>query len=590
MRTTVAAAASLLLLAGSAGAARQAPGGLIVFATNRSPNLYRTLYYRVDLSSRQVVRLGQLFSGTTEATTSPDGRWIAFRARCKLFVRRFGTGNARRLGPSGGGCVTHIAFSPDGRRIAFTRMEDCDGVVYVVDRVSGRYVEVATGGWPSWSPDGKSIAYGADIACIGPFPTTIHVVGSDGKHDHWIAGNISTPPSWSPRGDSIVFERIGRGIYSIRPSGKGTKLIAPGGTLAQAVWSSNGARLAYTAFDGGGIYAVGPRGEHRRFLADYGTPRAWSRDGRRLAFFAFPGSLRVADGEGLGRLVVRAPWSAEFSDVRWSRNGRTLAYALYLPSNDYEIASVSPAGTHLRLLTHNLVEDRQPALSPDGSRIAFVRNGRLYLMSAGGARQRPLLPSPADAQDSDPAWSPDGHRIAFIRTSSTSNRGGTLSVVSADGSGLRELPVHNVLRSRISWSPDGTAIAFTEFDYDDQHGGQVSIYLVSPEGMDKRPIGPPGSFAPGFAPNAERIVFTHGDSFGQSPWTLDLRTGETRNLTNAESAPDANGGAWSPDATRVVFSTGSDTDSDLLTLNLATNGTRVLTGPGAASNIEPDWR
>src|SRR5215216_581814 len=59
----------------------------------------------------------------------------------------------------------------------------------------------------------------------------------------------------------------------------------------------------------------------------------------------------------------------------------------------------------------------QPALSPDGSRVAFSskRDGKfsLYVVGVDGEGLRRLTDGPGD--DSEPAWSPDGKRIAFVR-------------------------------------------------------------------------------------------------------------------------------------------------------------------------------
>ena len=64
---------------------------------------------------------------------------------------------------------------------------------------------------------------------------------------------------------------------------------------------------------------------------------------------------------------------------------------------------------------------RYPAISPDGSTIAFAYKGDLYCVPAQGGEARQLTTNAA--YDSQPIWSPDGKKIAF-----TSNREGSLDV------------------------------------------------------------------------------------------------------------------------------------------------------------------
>jgi hypothetical protein len=93
--------------------------------------------------------------------------------------------------------------------------------------------------------------------------------------------------------------------------------------------------------------------------------------------------------------------------------------------------------------------DTEPAWSPDGGKIAFNRNGAIYVMEADGSNPT-LLTAPGIS----PAWSPDGTKIAFSRTD-------RLYVMSAYGTNTISLPATSAINP--AWSPDGTKIVFSGF-------------------------------------------------------------------------------------------------------------------------------
>ena len=69
--------------------------------------------------------------------------------------------------------------------------------------------------------------------------------------------------------------------------------------------------------------------------------------------------------------------------------------------NGHRIAVINADGTGLRYLTNSKTGDTDPAWSPDGRWIAFVRHGDLWLMDANGASQRLLV-----RNATQPAWKP----------------------------------------------------------------------------------------------------------------------------------------------------------------------------------------
>jgi hypothetical protein len=110
-----------------------------------------------------------------------------------------------------------------------------------------------------------------------------------------------------------------------------------------------------------------------------------------------------------------------------------------------------------------------PQISPDGSRIAYVRRSmdimtdravsNIWIIETDGANHRPLL---AGADNfSQPRWSPSGDRIAYV--TSKEGRGAQLHVLWLDSGQTAMLTNVRHSPSSISWSPDGKMVAFEMF-------------------------------------------------------------------------------------------------------------------------------
>lgn len=171
--------------------------------------------------------------------------------------------------------------------------------------------------------------------------------------------------------------------------------------------------------------------------------------------------------------------------------------------------------------------EAHPALSPDGTHVAFTWTGEtqdnfdIYVMRIGSGSPLRLTRNPAD--EVSPAWSPDGRTIAFLRRLGGDR--GELVVVPATGG-----PEHRVHAIRdvelrtppgrllsLAWSPDGSWIAAAHSEPEDMSG---RIYLFSPAGemrpLTSSPPGLTGDHAPAFAPDAHALAFCRLPGFSTS--------------------------------------------------------------------------
>lgn len=129
----------------------------------------------------------------------------------------------------------------------------------------------------------------------------------------------------------------------------------------------------------------------------------------------------------------------------WSPDGKSLALAGGWASPGTSIFVQSPEGFQ-RVTTGGIAVDANPRWSPDGTRLAFDRDGStIYVVRPGGAPKRLTT-------GNQPDWSPDGGRIAFARTAG-------IFTINASGTSVRRLK-GGLFGESPRWSPDGSKIAF----------------------------------------------------------------------------------------------------------------------------------
>jgi Tol biopolymer transport system component len=253
----------------------------------------------------------------------------------------------------------------------------------------------------------------------------------------------------------------------------------------------------------GEIYRVDMDGKRvdlsRSPFAD--TQQTVSPNAKRVA-----DTTRVGDGFALrvarldqshSRTLIRVPSCTDdgvlvpsVQSVQFATT-RSVVYQSRCAEPPVDLYSVDPNGGTARALTHTTAEETEPALSPDGTQVAYVRAdarglsckgcpATIWIMNADGTNQRALTQPQNGQWDYDPSWSPDGTQIVFSRWYIAGARPEHLFVVGAAGGPARDL---GVVGASPAWGP--SAIAYVE-EGSPVDGG--SLWSVAPDGTGQREL------------------------------------------------------------------------------------------------------
>jgi len=283
---------------------------------------------------------------------------------------------------------------------------------------------------------------------------------------------------------------------------------------------------------------------------------------------------------------------------------------------------VQPSGRGLRALASAQAPDSEPSWSPDGRRIAFRRlvdpgsageRAQVYVVGADGRGLRNLTAASCKAScvaNEEPAWSPDGKRIAFVRSigapAPARPRAVGIFVMDANGSHVRQLTQRTgVFRTEDrapSWSPNGKQIAFMSANTTYQPAGAATIYVINADGTHPRAVrslahGWPGAGAPSWSPDGKKLLYSTYCWFGncgQPPvgaqlYTVGLDGKSPRQLTRLSGNSLAP--RWSPDGKKIVFVRNARVGpgGDLYVVGADGKGLQRVTRAPDLGARGPDW-
>jgi len=177
-------------------------------------------------------------------------------------------------------------------------------------------------------------------------------------------------------------------------------------------------------------------------------------------------------------------------------------------------AAFETGNLHIRPLTSQPGWEADPALSPDGTFIAFTwndhpENPQIYVKRFDGGEPVKVTDSPT-GQIGSLAWSPDGRQIAFKIQWRRSGGGEIRSIPATGGAESIATTLTDAdLTSAIDWSPDGEKLVFSDKS---PSSSQPSVYAFNLHTGEKvklttPPAGIWGDWSPKFSPDGKTIAF-----------------------------------------------------------------------------------
>ena len=292
--------------------------------------------------------------------------------------------------------------------------------------------------------------------------------------------------------------------------------------------------------------------------------------------------FRLASFGFLFSFVAVFVWSCGSADPELMsfRSYRSGAWKIYVMQAD---------GSNQTRVTSGPALDLDPAISPDGSTIAFTSNRKereIHTIGLDGKGLKQITDSPDDLECC-PRWSPDGKKISY--TSGPVSGGGAarrIFVMDADGSNVVRLTDNDAPEEASTWSPDGRKLAFSASLGD----GNWDIYSIGVDGSDQQRLTESSAVdvQPVWSPVGDRIAFL---SNREGEWEVFvMRSDGTRpeRITGNSEVNERGGLAWSPDGLAIAFVSVRDGNSNIYTISIETRDEQRIT-TNLAADLSPSW-
>jgi Tol biopolymer transport system component len=295
------------------------------------------------------------------------GRWLAMAVSAVMSLAGCVTAGYTRLDAGGQYVYTNPAWSPDGRKIAYTRYEIYDqdkgyrtssGEIFVLDVAANQATPLTHNDVadtrPVWSPDGQRLVFVRQSETLETDAARLYVIDADGENEQLIfrCPSACGTPAWSPVDDRIAFYLVARSpaatdqngsaeIYVIDASGDHLTQVTHGhGQAFGPRWSPDGKQLVIHRAGDQPIHLVDVTSGEETALDLKGArgpiDPVWAHDGSGIVYAAYGehGARRLfiysfADGSVQQLLNTSGSFPPDMVEPDWSRDGTQIVFSVF---------------------------------------------------------------------------------------------------------------------------------------------------------------------------------------------------------------------------------------------------------------------
>ena len=520
------------------------------------------------------------------ATISPDGKYVAHVYRegdsQSVVLRQTAASSSREIVPLTNGYFLGLTFSRDGNYLYYVKGERGSNVraLYQVPILGGdsRQLLYDVDSEVTQSPDGKKIAF-----IRGYFKEkekALFVANADGSGEERLTTrrapefNAMDNPSWSPDGKRIAFVVSGddaQGYYvHIDEIGVEDRVERKISTdrwrfITSIAWLSDGSGVLAVARDRTAIAGSSPQiwritypgGEAHRITSDinYYTDLSLAGDSKMLVAGsnAQTSSIFVAEGGDSNRArKILAENFAGLSGLSWTSDGRVLYSSAQRENRDIWVANADGSGQ--KQLTFDPAGDFYPSASPDGRYIAFLSNRgnrwSLWRMNPDGSNAIELTRT--DGENLAPRFSPDSRWVFY-----SADAGGKQVVWKISIDGGTPVKINDQEMHSHAVSPDGKLIAYYHRPPDFNAPMQVQIVSAENGAVVKSfPLLGDGSRI-NWSPDGKSLDYIETREGVSNLMRMPMDGGKARQLTDWKS-DQIFWFAWSPDGKQLACVRGTN--------------------------------